>query len=129
MVATEITSREANLVCSSLIEFEISAAHHTPEQINRVREFLRRSNVQRIDPNPVIVDLAGRIRDTLIAEDKTLKRTDGLILATAVLHGATVLLSTDHHHLRLSKHPAINGLLITKPGPISGQNPLFSSLD
>lgn len=129
LIEKEISSAQANLVVSSLIDFEISEARHTPEQITRVRSFLKRSNIARIDAGGPVTELAAKIRDGLVKEDKTLRRADAIILATAILYRADVLHSTDEHHLRLNGSPLVHGLLIETPSPFNRQRALDFPLD
>ena len=126
LIESEISNPKSNarLVCSTLIEFEISDARHTPEKILHVRNFLKRRNVSMIDAGPTVTELAGKLRDALIAEDRKLKRADAIILATAIIHRADVLHSTDEHHLRLNGSPLVCGLKITTPEPFNRQQPL-----
>jgi predicted nucleic acid-binding protein len=124
LVASDISNGKGNLICSSQLRFEISQVRHTPENIHRVNSFFKRRNVALIDVNPNVADLAGRLRDDLIAFDKDLRKADAIILATAIMHGADVLHSIDHHHLRLDGLPIVNGLRITRPEPFNRQRPI-----
>lgn len=125
LVVEEIDKGEANLVVSVEIYSEILEAKHDPEQIARLEQFLKRSNVSVIDKHVPIAKKAGEIRSKALAEGRRLKTPDATVIATAIMSGADVLHSLDDRaHLNLSESPIVDGLKITLPRPFSGQKSL-----
>ena len=64
---------------------------------------------------------ASEIRDAAQKEGRKIETPDAQILATAILYKADVLHTLDERLLHLNGSPIVDGLKITKPGPLSGQ--------
>jgi predicted nucleic acid-binding protein len=124
LVVDEIDGDRANLIFSVTTFAEILESKHTPEQIDKLNRFLRRSNVIRVDITFPIAQKASQIRNAGLQEGRKIKTPDATVLATAILHKADVLHSLDPHHLNLDGSPIVDGLRITLPRPLSGQRAL-----
>src|SRR5260370_15142035 len=121
-VVVEIDNKKANLVVSVLAYSEILEVKHTPEQMIKFREFLKRSNVVVADNTVAIAEKAGEIRSRGFAEKgkkkRKIKTPDATFLATTIIYKAAVLHSLDPDLLHLNQSPMVEGLRITKPIPL-----------
>ncbi|MBI3465125.1 MAG: PIN domain-containing protein [Planctomycetes bacterium] len=114
----------ANLIISVTTFSEILESKHTSEQIEKLGRFLLRSNVISVDTTFPIAQKASQIRNAGLKEGRKIKTPDAMIIATAVLLRADVLLSLDDVMLKLSESPIVDGLRITLPRPLSTQRGL-----
>ncbi len=124
LVADEIDKNEAFLVVSVLVIPEVLETKMNDRQRETFNDFLKRSNVQIIATTLPIAQKARSIRDKGLAEERKIKTPDATIMATAVIQRCDVLHSLDDRGngpLKLSRSDIVDGLLITKPKPLSGQ--------
>lgn len=121
LVIDEIDGDKANLILSVTTFSEILESKYTAEQLDKLKRFLLRSNVIKVDTTFHIAQKASQIRNAGLAEGRKIKTPDATILATAILFKADVLHSLDPHHLNLNGSPIVDGLRITLPQLLSGQ--------
>lgn len=117
LVVDEIDKETANLVISVTTFSEILETKYTTEQIDKLNQFLQRSNVIKVETSFRIAKKASEIRAAGQKEGRNIKTPDAQILATAIVIGANVLHSLDERALKLNRSPIVDGLEITVPKP------------
>lgn len=121
LLVQRIERVEATLIVPVTIYMEILHAKHKPEQIAAFEEFLRRSNVIKVETTFPIAQKVQEIRSRAIAASRSIKTPDATIIATAIVHKADVLHTLDDRTIALSGSPIVDGLHITLPRDPSGQ--------
>lgn len=123
MVAGEIDSGDANLVVSVTAYSEVLEIKRGRDQMDKFRNFLKRSNVIVADNTVLIAEKAGRIRSDGLKDGRKIKTPDATFIATAIIYRADVFHTLDDQLLNLSGLDLVDKLKICKPAPLSG---LFS---
>ena len=123
-VADEIDNGSADLIVPVTIYTEVLEAKHTRKEIEKFQLFLKRSNVQSVDTTVGIAQKASEIRSRALKERRKLKTPDAQVIATAIIYGADVLHSLDPDIVNLSGSRVVDGLRISSPLPITGQQAL-----
>ncbi len=92
--------------------------------------FIQNPNVRRAELTFAVAEKVRQVRQRGLAErpKRSLKTGDAQILATALLHKATILHSMDPHLLSLNGHETADRLRITKPCLLGGYRPLPGTL-
>lgn len=126
-VIEEVENDRAVLVVSVTAYSEVLAAKHTPEQMVRFRDFLKRSNVTNVDNTIVIAEKAGAIRSAGLGLSpvRKIKTPDATFLATAILYKVDALHALDKPLLNLNGLPLAEGITICKPVLFGGQKTLY----
>ena len=125
----DVHANRAIPITSVVTYTEMLRARHTAKQIKAFDDFLKRSNVVRVEVSFAIAQKAEEIRSKAITlfkkgQQRTIKTPDAQIIATAILQKANVLHSLEPQHCNLSGHSVVDGLLITLPRDLSGQKTL-----
>ena len=126
----QVNSKRADLIISVVTYTEMLRAKHTPKQAAAFDDFLKRSNINRVDVSFPIAQKAEQIRSKAITmfakhQQRSIKTPDAQIIATAIVHEADVFHSLEPMHHNLSGHAVVDGLSITTPKDISGQMSLL----
>lgn len=132
LVVDEIDKEKspAVLIISVVTFTEILETKHTAEQLDKLSQFLRRSNVLKAETTFKVAKKAGEIRDAALAQGRKIKTPDAQILATAILYNADVLHTLDDQLLNLNGRPLVDGLKITLPQLLDGGKSLpFQPMD
>ena len=124
VVADQIDANTANLLVSVIAYAEVLSARHSPDEMQRFQAFLRRSNVTVADTTQAIALRVEQIRSAGLSEARKIKTPDATFAATAIVHGANVLHSLDPDLLNLNGSAIVDGLRITRPMDIGGQQRL-----
>lgn len=122
----------AILVFPVTVYAEVLHAKHSEEQIAAFDKFLLRSSIVTAEQSMQVSRLAQTVRSRGIqmdtdgrkpkkGQERSIKASDALIIATAMLYDVDAFHSLEPKHLRLSGSPIVDGLRITKPVDVSGQ--------
>ena len=120
LVIGEIDSGEAELEVPVTAYSEILEAHHTPEQMEKFRKFLQRSNVDVANITQPIAEKAGQARSRALAlvPKVKLRTPDATYIATAIVYKASVFHTLEASQLpQLSETPVVDGLKIKTGTP------------
>ncbi|MCX7428505.1 MAG: PIN domain-containing protein [Planctomycetia bacterium] len=129
LVVGDIDSGKAVLVVSVTTATEMLETKHTPEQWERFQKCLNRSNVILADITLAIAELASRIRADAQTQGRRLQTPDAQIIATAITYRVDALHSLDPHMLGLNGSPIVNGMRITQPLLLDGQQGLVGLVE
>jgi len=121
LVVDEIDTDKSNLIVSVTTFSEILETKYSPDQIDKLNQFLQRSNVIKVETSFKIAKKASGIRSAASREGRKVETPDAQIVATAIVYGADVLHTLDDKLLALNGSPIVDGLKIETPKPLSGQ--------
>jgi len=118
LVANLIDAGEVVLVVSVTAYSEVLETQHSPEQMDKFRRFLDRSNIVLANTTTVIAERAGTIRARGQQDrpnKRQIKTPDATFLAAAIIHKADEFHTLDDQLLKLNGLPIVDGLKICKP--------------
>ncbi len=130
-VATDIELGKADFVVSTIVIAEMLDLIDDLSLAAEFNGFLQRPNVLVVNVDPQIARRTARLRSEWRAsatpdEKRNIKTPDAIILATAMLAGASVLHTFEPKLQRLSKTELVEQLSITSPLLASGQKVFLS---
>ncbi len=120
-VANDIQLGKADFVISTIVITELLDLITDHVLADEFQAFIRRPNVLVVNVDPRVARRAARLRAEWRTtaksekEDRNIKTPDAIIIATAILAGATVLHSLEPRFIRHHKSLLVNLLEITTP--------------
>lgn len=127
-VVEMIDKKEANLIVPVTVFSELLETKFTDKQWEKFEAWMQRPNLIPIATTMSIARKCAGIRVKMAKvkpQAMAIKQPDGIIVATAILAGATVLHTFDEKLLRLSGTDFVDGLRIQKPMDPRGQKSLI----
>jgi predicted nucleic acid-binding protein len=109
-----------NLIISVTTFSEILECKYTEEQLEKLNQFLKRSNVLKVETTFKIAKKASEIRAAGEKEGRKIKTPDAQIVAAAITYRAHVLHTLDDKLLKLHGSTIVDGLPITLPKLFGG---------
>jgi predicted nucleic acid-binding protein len=123
LVRGEIDSGEAFLLVPATVIAEVLEAKNTPEQMEKFRNFLKRSNVVVADITQTIAEKTAQVRSRALGLKPQVKlgTPDATYIATAIVFKADVFHTLEKSQLpQLSGIAVVDGLKISAPRPLKG---------
>lgn len=126
-VAREIELGKADFIVSTIVIAELLDLVDDESLASDFQEFIRRPNVEIVNVDPRIARRTARLRAewrataTSDEQARNIKTPDAIIIASAMLAGATVLHSLEPRMRRHHKTALVDGLDITMPMLSGGQ--------
>ena len=128
LIVSEIDKREANLLLPVTAYSEVLRAKHTPDQMDKFKSFVARSNVVPADITLQIALLVEEIRSNGLeaVPQRSIKTPDAQFMATALVYKADVFHTLEPKLQSLDGSSIVKGLRICAPKPLGGQQSVLN---
>src|SRR5205823_6021208 len=111
-VIEEIEQKKAKLLVPVTAYMEVLEAAHSPDEMAKFHQFLKRTNVVTIDVSLQIANKVQQIRSACLQSRprRQIRTPDAEFIAAAILYKADVLHTLDDQLIKLSGSPLVDGL-------------------